>query len=71
MKRKALVRAIAEGARRRGLRWELIREGRDHEIWSFEGQLVIIPRHREVDEFTAGQILGELEPWLGKRWWKP
>lgn len=70
MKRKAMIRSIADAARDHGLRWEFVREGRDHEIWMFEGRAVIIPRHREVDEFTAGRILDELEPWLGRRWWR-
>lgn len=70
MKRNDLARLIAAAARERGIRWEFIREGGDHEIWALGGQPVAIPRHREVDELTSVGILKKLEPWFGKRWWR-
>jgi predicted RNA binding protein YcfA (HicA-like mRNA interferase family) len=70
MKRNDLLQLIAEAARERGIGWEFVREGGDHEIWTLDGQRVAIPRHREVHELTAGRIIKELESRLGKQWWR-
>jgi hypothetical protein len=62
---------MSTGAREADVRWEFVREGRDHEIWSLDGRLVPIPRHREINDETAVAILRSLESRLGKRWWRP
>lgn len=71
MKRVDLLRLIARAARRSGREWRLLRDRGDHEIWSLDGIRVVIPRHREVNEMIARQILIKLEPRLGERWWRP
>ena len=70
MKRVELLRRIARAARGRDMAWELEREGASHELWSLDGELVTIPRHREIDERTARGILRALELKLGKDWWR-
>jgi len=71
VKRGELIRLMSTGAREADVRWEFVREGRGHEIWSLGGRLLPIPRHREINEETAVAILRSLEPRLGKRWWRP
>lgn len=58
------------GAREAGVAWEFVREGTGHEIWSLGGRLLPIPRHREINEETALAVLRQLDPRLGKRWWR-
>jgi len=69
MKRAALLRTIAEAARRNRSDWRLIRDRGDHEVWSLDGIPVVIPRHREVNEMVALPILVDLEARFGERWW--
>ena len=70
MKRRDLLRVISSAARASGLRWTLLRQGSDHEIWDLDGLRVIVPRHREVHERTAGKIMRLLEDKLGQGWWR-
>jgi mRNA interferase HicA len=70
VKRGALIGLMSAGAREAEIPWEFEREGSGHEIWSLDGRLVAIPRHREINEVTAVAILRMLEPRLGRRWWR-
>ena len=70
MKRTVLLRTIARAANRAGVEWRLVRDRGDHEVWSLDGVLVVVPRHREVNEMTALHILVDLEGLLGPRWWR-
>ncbi|MBA2373620.1 MAG: hypothetical protein H0V74_05400 [Chloroflexi bacterium] len=70
MKRRDLIRRIGEAARDRGLVWEMLRQGADHEVWSLGGHRITIPRHREVAERTARGVLKAFEDELGTRWWE-
>ena len=53
-----------------GKSWELVREGRLHEIWRCGATQISVPRHREINELTATGILKTLEGDLGIDWWK-
>ena len=55
MKRKELE------SRLRGLEWYPSRHGRRHDIWTDGKQELTVPRHREVNEYTAKAILKEAE----------
>jgi mRNA interferase HicA len=46
-----------------------VRQGGQHEVWRCGETLVVIPRHREINELTAGSIRRHLEAELGKAWW--
>jgi len=70
VKRRDLIRSIADAARARGLSWELVREGADHEVWALDGRRVTIPRHREIKQLTARAILKTFEEEFGRRWWE-
>ncbi len=50
------LRIIAKSA---DVEFRFLREGRSHQIWTFGGERVYIPRHREVNEHTARAILRE------------
>lgn len=43
--------------RLRKLGWKLARHGGNHDIWTNGVETVEIPRHREVNEFTAKGIM--------------
>jgi hypothetical protein len=51
MKRREL-----EG-RLRTLGWSLVRRGRRHDVWACGEQEVAVPRHVEINEYTARAIL--------------
>jgi hypothetical protein len=61
---------IARAARKADVEWELVRQGAEHELWSFDGERVTVPRHREINEVTTRGILRALEAKLGKDWWR-
>ena len=70
MKRIDLLRLISAAARERGVPWDFVREGGEHEVWDPNGRRVTIPRHREIREQLARKILTSTEQELGPRWWK-
>lgn len=70
MKQRDLKRRIAVVAAARGLTWSMVRQGKQHELWRCGSTPVTIPRHREVNEYTAEGIFNDLEPELGERWWR-
>jgi len=39
-------------------------------FWQVGGVLVSVPRHRDINEWTAEGIMRDLEPMLGKDWWR-
>lgn len=56
MKKKDLERLV------KGLGAELVSQGRGHELWkSKSGKKFTIPRHKEINEYTAKQILKQAE----------
>ncbi len=56
MKKKDLCKKL------KGLGAKLIRQGKSHEVWeSGAGNIFTVPRHKEVNENTAKQILDQAE----------
>jgi len=52
MKRKVLEKILKEQG------WTLVRHGRRHDIWTSEKEYEIaVPRHNEINEYTAKSIL--------------
>jgi len=41
------------------LGWNLIRHGRRHDIWTNGEYEIAVPRHNEINEYTAKAILKE------------
>jgi hypothetical protein len=70
VKRAEMIRRIGAAARRTGVDWRLVREGREHELWQCGPIGVAIPRHREIGEKTARRIMADLDPILERRWWQ-
>jgi hypothetical protein len=70
VKQRDLKGRIAAAAATRGLSWLMIRQGRQHEVWRCGSTLVTIPRHREINEYTAEGIFKDLEGELGTGWWR-
>ena len=59
MKKRYLVGRLRAIARQGGVDLSLLREGRNHEIWSLGSGRLVIPRHREINELTARGIIPE------------
>lgn len=70
MKRRDVIRKIAEAAKAAGLSWQLEREGANHSVYMLDGLMIPIPRHREIGERRTADIFVECEPKLGKGWWR-
>jgi hypothetical protein len=70
VRRVELLRRIGRRARTENVVWQLQREGRHHEIWQCGTTYVSIPRHKEVNTYTAEAIMKDLESELGKDWWR-
>ncbi|MHB8572904.1 MAG: hypothetical protein ACYDAY_08115 [Candidatus Dormibacteria bacterium] len=70
MKQRELKRRIAAAASGRELVWTKVREGKQHEVWKCGAAMVTIPRHREINEYTATGIFKHLECELGGEWWR-
>lgn len=70
VKRRVLIKMIADQAARTGVGWRSLRDRGDHELWVCGGVRVPIPRHREINEITALEIMKRLEEVLGQRWWR-
>lgn len=69
MKRRHLISAIGRRALLLGKPWVHERDGK-HEIWRCGRTRVVIPRHREVSEWTALEIMRDLQEELGEKWWR-
>jgi hypothetical protein len=70
VRRTDLLRRIARQARAGNVEWRLVREGRQHEIWQCGTTRVSVPRHREVNNYTAEAIMKDLEEEFGEGWWR-
>jgi predicted RNA binding protein YcfA (HicA-like mRNA interferase family) len=53
MKRRELEKQLRE------LGWELSRHGRRHDVWVRGEHEIVVPRHAEINEYTAKAILRE------------
>jgi hypothetical protein len=70
VRQSELKRRIAEAAADRAVIWMMVRQGKRHEVWACGSARVTIPRHREVNEYTAQGIFRDLEVVLGEDWWR-
>lgn len=71
MKRGELIRKIRRAANKARRPWgEQLPAGAKHEAWVCGETPVTIPRHREINEYTAEGIMKHLEPELGEDWWR-
>jgi hypothetical protein len=72
MNRTRMMREISRAAKRCGVDFNPVPEHKrgKHDFWVCGGFKFAIPRHREIASGTAEQILKDLEPVLGKDWWR-
>lgn len=70
MKRRELVKRIAQEAKRQHVEWKLAREGANHSVYKLDTTVIPIPRHTELGERLAEDIFKECEGVLGKGWWR-
>jgi hypothetical protein len=70
MKRGALIQRIRTAATAQRVPCLLIREGGRHEFWEVGGVRVSIPRHRDINQWTAEAIMRDLDEILGNDWWR-
>ncbi|HXC77456.1 MAG TPA: hypothetical protein VNU19_10425 [Candidatus Acidoferrum sp.] len=70
MKQSELKKRIQRAAAAQGKAWRLVRQGGRHEVWQCGVTKVTIPRHREINELTAGAMFRALEDELGRGWWR-
>lgn len=62
MKRRDLLRQLRRMARDRGVDY-VEREGGRHSVVCVGEAMVTVPRHREINEMTARNILRTVEEW--------
>ncbi len=55
MKRRELEKKL------QALGWVLIRRGGRHDIWAKSEYEIVVPRHSEINEYTAKAILRSVE----------
>jgi len=70
VKQGELKRRMQRAAEAQGKLWRLVRQGGRHEVWQCGDTKVTVPRHREINEFTAEAIFRAVEEELGRGWWR-
>jgi hypothetical protein len=70
VKRRHVIRAIGQEAKRQGVVWELSREGGRHSVYQLGQTMIPVPRHTEIDDQLATMIFKECAGELGKGWWR-
>ena len=70
-KRNEVLKKIAKAAKAAGVEWVLVREG-NHSLYRIgdQARLIAIGHHSEFGNRYAEMVYKELEPTLGKGWWK-
>ena len=70
MRTAELEREIRRAAKAAGLSWTMVREAGNHELWQCGSVRVLNSRHRDLPEPVAMKVRRDLEPALGKDWWR-
>ena len=47
-----------------------MREGANHTVYTLDGAMIPIPRHKELGEDLAVEIFKECQGAFGKGWWR-
>jgi hypothetical protein len=70
VRRRELLKRIREAAKASRLELKEIREGSNHTIFTLGGFQFAVPRHNEINEYTAQAIMRDLSDQLGEDWWR-
>ncbi|MGH8794597.1 MAG: type II toxin-antitoxin system HicA family toxin [Stackebrandtia sp.] len=57
MKLEKLVRGLRDIAKSKDAELEFVRRGGNHDLYRINAQLLVVPRHREINERTAKSII--------------
>lgn len=68
--RSEVLKKITEAAKAKGLEFAKAREGGNHTIYSLDGLMIPIGRHRQFEKRYAETVYKECEPKLGEGWWR-
>ena len=60
---------ITRKAREQGVTFRKVRSSGKHKVWSLDGVMIPIPKHRELGRGLGEHIRKMAEPVLGERWW--
>lgn len=69
-KRTEILKNIEKAAQAAGMSFDFKRRGGNHDIFSLDGLLIPVGRHRDFERRYAEMVYAECEPKLGKGWWK-
>lgn len=61
MKRRDLIKALADIAEEKGVAFVWVREGGSHSVYRFGSANVAIPRHADINERLARAIIREAQ----------
>ena len=59
VKYRELIRRLRRIASDNGSTLTFVREGSNHELWEIDGERLVIPRHREINEHTVRAIVNQ------------
>lgn len=65
-----ILKKLRKAARSAGYSFEFSRSGGNHDIYTLDGVMIVIPRHRDINELTTLSIYKAAADKLGKKWWK-
>ena len=66
MNRRAILASLSRSAKSAGLTLTLVRHGGRHTLYSCGELIIVIPRHREINEKTARGIIAEVAQYVGR-----
>ncbi len=70
MRTREVIKKIKAEAKAKGVTWEFVRAGANHDVYSLGGTIIPIPRHTEMGNNMARVIWKECEGQLGEGWWR-
>jgi hypothetical protein len=70
VKRRELLKRIRSAAQPMGHDVDVVREGAKHTIFRVGSVEFPVPRHSEINEYTAQAIMKDLADQLGEGWWR-
>lgn len=69
-RQQEVLKKLRKAARSAGYTFEFSRSGGNHDIYDLDGVMIVVPRHRDINELTTVSIYRAAEAKLGEKWWK-
>jgi len=70
VKRREVLKRIADHADDVGAEWTFVRHGANHDVYRLNGIMVPMPRHNDVERWLAETVWRECEAVFGRSWWR-